>query len=170
MGVLLGQGNNGVGLSDGLGDCSGADKRARAELEATIAKYLTQSDMNMLTAGLTPRIQPNPQSIAFFEAGEHDCKHKNVSDKHKRFRSQLQALLRQRIAEAAEQQASTPEPEPSPSPSNGGDYNYTPQEPSGSTGGNVPQTQPAQSSNTATYIAIGAGSLVLIGISVALLN
>lgn len=80
------------------GGGGGSCAAERQQIEQDIRQYLNQQDMNRLTSGMQDRVAPNPQAMAFFIAGEGDCKHKNVGSRHQRFINETRALIQQRKA------------------------------------------------------------------------
>lgn len=93
----------------GGASCSDADKKNRKKLAQAIEQHTTRAERVEFirsTGSSTSRIKPTGQGMAYFFFGEDDCKHKNVSNKHKKFNNRLQSWLERKASEKMDQASS----------------------------------------------------------------
>lgn len=94
----------------GGNDCTKAKKQEAQAIAQDLQKYTTRAERAKFirsTGSSTSRIPATPQGMAKFYIGEDDCKHKNVSQKHKRFINGLKGWIRERKSAAIAQQQQT---------------------------------------------------------------
>lgn len=80
----------------GGGGCTSSIKQQRSKMAREIETHLTDQDKRQLVSGMEDRVSPNGQDMAYFFYGEDDCKHRNVSKRHKRFLNELPQMLSKR--------------------------------------------------------------------------
>lgn len=95
------------GIFGGGSDCTDTKGKTMNQIRQDINQYLTDQDKRNLVRGMEDRVSPTADAMAYFAIGEHDCKHKNVSDRHKRFLRELAQLIAQRKQEAQEENNNT---------------------------------------------------------------